>query len=62
MKREQILGIIKDLAKSQGFYSRLYIDLLYAKDNRPEEYDEAMSVLESKNFKDPVDLILYLEC
>lgn len=61
MKREEILNIIKELAKSQGFYSRLYIDLLYAKDNHPEEYEEVMQELESKNFKDPVDLILYLE-
>lgn len=61
MKREQILNTIKSLAQSQGFYGRLYMDLMYAQKNHPDEYEEAMSELESKNFHDPVDLILYLE-
>lgn len=62
MKREQILNIIKELAKSQGFYGRLYMDLLYCKNNHEDEYEEFMSVLESKNFNDPVDLVIFLEC
>lgn len=62
MKREEILNIIKSLAKSQGFYGRLYMDVLYAQNNHPEEYEEFMSELERKNFKDPVDLVIFLEC
>lgn len=41
------------LACSQGFYGRLYEQI---KDN-----DEALSYLEEQNFKDPIDLILFLE-
>lgn len=62
MKREEILNIIKSLSNSKGFYGRLYFDLIYAKNNHPEEYDEFMTVLENKHFSNPVDLILYLEC
>lgn len=62
MKRDEILNIIKELAKSQGFYSRLYMELLNAQGNYPEEYEKVMQELESKNFSDPLDLVLYLEC
>lgn len=53
MNREQILNNIRMLSNSQGFYCRLYNDI---KDN-----DEALDYLEQQNFKDVVDLILFLE-
>ena len=62
MKRESILGIIRDLAKSKGFYGRLYMDLMFMQKDSPEQYEEIMEELESKNFSDPVDLVLYIEC
>ena len=61
MKRQQILQTIKELARSQGFYGRLYNALITAEKNQPNEYEEYMQNLESQNFKDPVDLVLYLE-
>ena len=57
MKREQILETIRSLAMSQGFYSRLYNDLM----SNPEYCDEVMTFLETQNFKDPIDLILCIE-
>lgn len=57
MKREQILETIRSLAMSQGFYGRLYNDLM----SDPEYCEEAMAFLEAQNFKDPVDLILCIE-
>ncbi len=61
MKEEQILAAIKDLAQSQGSYGRMYRDLMQAKETNPEGYGEYMAHLESINFKDTLDLILFIE-
>lgn len=53
MTKEEILDVIKILANSQGFYSRLYANI---KDN-----DKALEYLVSMDFKNPVDLIFFLE-
>ena len=53
MNRTEIRQAIRQLAKSQGFYCRL----LSAIDENPEILD----VLEEQNFKDTLDLVLYLE-
>lgn len=58
MKRDEILGAIKALAKSQGFYGRLLKQI----EKSPEKEREAFfSVLEAENLKDAVDLCLFLE-
>ena len=59
MKREEIMETIKTLASSQGLYSRLYRDLMALDEDK---YNEVMTELESQNFKDGVDLIMYIEC
>lgn len=59
MKREEIMEIIKSLASSQGLYSRLYKDLMALDE---DEYDEVMTELESQNFKDGADLVMFIEC
>lgn len=51
MNKEEILKLLKKLALSQGFYQRLL-------DNISEE---DLENLESRNFKDDIDLILFLE-
>ena len=53
MNKEEILNTIKSLASSQGFYSRLYNEL--------ESNENCLNFLEEQNFKDPIDLILFLE-
>ncbi|MCI7555078.1 MAG: hypothetical protein MST00_06575 [Tenericutes bacterium] len=58
MKREEIMETIKSLASSQGFYGRLYRDLMELDE---DEYDEVMTELESQNFKDGVDLVMFIE-
>ncbi len=55
MNKEQILNTIKKLGRSQGFYSRLYNALING------EGDDFLNELEKQNFKDSVDLVLYLE-
>lgn len=54
MTKEQILGAIKSLAMSQGFYGRL----LCAIDENPAILDE----MEAQHFKDTLDMVLWLEC
>lgn len=61
MKRDEILKAIGSLASSQGFYSRLYLNLTELRMDDPDEYDRIMTKLEEQNFKDAVDLVMYLE-
>ena len=58
MKIEQIIDVIKELAQSQGFYGRLLRDIENMSDG---EFAYFKEVLEEQNFKDAVDLIIYLE-
>jgi hypothetical protein len=61
MDRTQILNIIKKLAQSQGFYSILYKHFKMLKECYPEQYEKTLNVLESEQFENEIDLILYLE-
>jgi hypothetical protein len=51
MNKNQIMEVITELSYSQGFYGRLKRDMT----------DEALDYLEAQNFKDSLDLILFLE-
>lgn len=53
MNKKEIINAIAMLAQSQGFYGRL---LEQIRDN-----DEALDYLESQNFGDIVDMVLFLE-
>lgn len=58
MNREQILATFRSLAASQGFYGRLLDQI----DSVDEETREAfLSDLESRNFRDAVDLVMWIE-
>ena len=57
MKANEILEAIKMLAKTQGFYGRLLNDI-----ETSEERENILAELESQNFKDPVDLVMFFEC
>ena len=61
MKREQIMQVIRSLAKSQGFYGRLLRDIQELQKNDPEEADRLLSMLEAQKFNDALDVILYFE-
>lgn len=58
MKTNEIMQTIKQLSKAQGYYGRLYNQLLNM--NR-EEFKKVMTILEAQKFKDSVDLVIYLE-
>ncbi len=57
MTKEEVYQAIVALAKHQGFYGALLDDI----DSQPEHGDKFLQLLEEKNFKDTVDLIMYLE-
>ena len=58
MNRTQIMNALRRLAGSQGFYGRLcnHIDSL-----DEESRDAFLGSLEKENFKDVVDLIMFIE-
>lgn len=57
MTRNEILNTFRQLSMSQGFYGRLLRDM---KTNK-EFADELLSELEGKNFRDAVELVMYIE-
>lgn len=58
MNREEIINALRMLARSQGFYGRLLVSLQEASE---EDRNEFLLTLENCNFKDDVDLVMYLE-
>ena len=61
MNWAQIIDTILQLSKGQGFYGRLYRDICRLEKEAPEEFENFKNKLEAKNFKEAVDLVLYLE-
>ena len=57
MKRNEILANIRMLANSQGFYGRLYRDIMEA-DNK----EEILEYLENQNFGEVVSMVMFFEC
>lgn len=53
MNAQEIMETVKELAKSQGFYCHLY-EILKAN-------PEALDFLAKQNFKDSIDMIMFLE-
>lgn len=58
MKREQIENILQSLAMSQGLYGRL-LNQIYSLSE--EEQEQVWQNLEEQNFKEPLDLVMYIE-
>ena len=58
---EQVIGVVKMLSNSQGFYGRLLEQILYLQEYEPEAFEEFKEVVEEQHFKDPVDVVLFFE-
>lgn len=58
MTFEECLDTIKELSRSQGFYGRLYRDIMELEE---EQLEELKKTLEAQKFTDSLDLIMYLE-
>ena len=50
---------VVDLMNSQGFYGRLYRSINELDDDRYEQFFELIG---EQNFKDSLDVVLWLEC
>lgn len=61
MDEAQILRTILTLSESQGYYGRLYHQLMVWKRNYPEEYESFMDTLVSQEFSSPLGLVQYFE-
>lgn len=57
MKKEEILSAIRSLAANQGFYGKL---LFVLSSDEPDAI-AYLNYLEEQNFKDTVDLVMFLE-
>lgn len=58
MDRNAMMAVFRDLAKSQGMYSRLIAMIESLSETRQEKF---WSLLESKKFTDSVELVMYVE-
>lgn len=61
MDIEQIMAAIRSLAQSQGYYGRLYNELLEMQTNDPDKWEEVKNTLEAQNFNDTLDMVMYFE-
>lgn len=57
MNRQEILNAVKSLAMSQGFYGRLYNALT----NETDEAEAVLQEMVDQNFKDSVDMVMWIE-
>ena len=62
MKMEDILNVIRELASSQCFYGRLLASMETMEEMFPQDYEKVVEELESQNFQNAVDLVMYFEC
>ena len=62
MKMKEIKETMKSLASSQGFYGRLLASIETMEEMFPQDYKKLAEELESQNFQNAVDLIMYIEC
>ena len=58
MNKKQILKVINNLAKTQGFYERLYNKLT----DGSEESEAYLEELVEQKFKNAADLVMFIEC
>lgn len=61
MNALQVIEAVKTLAKSQGFYSSLYKSIIEEVVPYEDKFEYFQQRCEELNFKDTVDLVLYLE-
>lgn len=57
----EIIEVIRLLSHSQGFYERLLDRILDMKASDPDSFEGLRKELESQNFKDSVDVVMYFE-
>lgn len=56
-----VIDIIDTLSYSQGFYGRLLRDIYELKRYEPEMFEMFVDEIESKNFTNVLDIVMYFE-
>ena len=60
-KIDKIMSEIESLSHSQGFYERLYAQLVTIKESNAEKWQAIVKELEAQCFTDAVSMVLYFE-
>ena len=58
---DDVIDIIDTLSHSQGFYSRLLRDIYELKKYEPEMFAMFVDEIESQNFTNTLDIVMYFE-
>lgn len=58
---EDVIDIINTLSYSQGFYGRLLRDIYELKKYEPEMFMMFVDEIESQNFTNALDVVMYFE-
>lgn len=58
---EDVIDIINTLSHSQGFYGRLLRDIYELKKYEPEMFMMFVDEIESQNFTNTLDIVMYFE-
>lgn len=58
---DDVINIIDTLSHSQGFYGRLLRDIYELKKYEPEIFTMFVDEIESQNFTNTLDIIMYFE-
>lgn len=56
-----VINILIELSYSQGFYGRLLRDLSEIKEYEPERFDLIVMEIESQEFTNALDVVMYFE-
>ena len=56
-----VIGVINMLSYSQGFYGRLLRDIYELKEYEPEMFMMFVDEIESQNFTNALDVVMYFE-
>lgn len=57
----QVIEVIEMLSKSQGFYGRLFEEIMYMDEYEPDKFKVFAEIVEKQEFKDPVDVVMFFE-
>lgn len=56
-----VLNVLSELSQSQGFYGRLLRDIYELMEYEPERFDMFVEEIESADFRNPLDVVMYFE-
>lgn len=58
---DDVINVLIELSYSQGFYGRLLRDLFEIKEYEPERFNLIVMEIESREFTNALDVVMYFE-